>query len=103
MVNNYIPYLFDYNEIHDIDTEVMIPRLRDQKSSEILVPQPRDPEILKSIDEDLLFHALKKKQLRKEIQRYEENRINGDNFLIEITEQHTYEPIFLEVGRPRLK
>ena len=40
MINNYIPYLFDYNEIHDIDTEVM---QLFQKSSEILVPQPRDP------------------------------------------------------------
>ena len=82
MVNNYIPYLFDYNEIHDIDTEVM---QLFQKSSEIL------------------FHALKKKQLRKEIRRYEENKKNDSRFLFEITEQHTYEPMFLEIGRPRLK
>ena len=103
MTNYLSPFLFNFNEIIDLDTEMMIPRLRDQKSSEILVPQPRDHEILESIDEDLLSHALKKKQLRKEIRRYEENKKNDSKFLFEITEQHTYEPMFLEIGRPRLK
>jgi len=45
MTNYLSPFLFNFNEIIELDTEVMI--LRDQKSSEMLVPQPRDPEILK--------------------------------------------------------
>ena len=47
MTNYLSPFLFNFNEIIELDTEVMIPRLRDQKSSEMLVPRPRDPEILK--------------------------------------------------------
>ena len=71
MTNYLSPFLFNFNEIIELDTEIME---LFQKSSEISVPQLQDREILGSIDEDLLFHALKKKQLRKEIRRYEENK-----------------------------
>jgi len=97
MTNYLSPFLFNFNEVIDLDTEIM--KLF-QKSSEI---SEKFPEILKSIDEDLLSHALKKKKLRKEIHRYEENKKNDNNFLFEVSEQHTYEPMFLEIGRPRLK
>jgi len=34
---------------------------------------------------------------------YEENKNIDSKFLFEILEQHTYEPMFLEIRRPRLK
>ena len=97
MINNYTPYLFDFQEIYDIDTETM---QLFKKSSEI---SKKFPEILLVIDEDLKIHGLNKKQLRKEIQRYEDNKKNDNNFLFEVTEQQTHDPMFLECGRPRLK
>jgi len=32
MTNYLSPFLFNFNEIIELDTEVMIPRLRDQKT-----------------------------------------------------------------------
>ena len=59
MTNYLSPFLFNFNEIIELDTEIM---QLFHKSSEI---SEKFREILGSIDEDLLFHALKKKQLRK--------------------------------------
>jgi len=52
MINNYTPYLFDFQEIYDIDTETM---QLFQKSREI---SKKFPEILLAIDEDLKIHGL---------------------------------------------
>lgn len=62
---NYLPsLLFDFNEIIELDTEIMEIF---HKSSEIL---EKFPELRQSIDNNLTVHGLKKKQLRKKIQRY---------------------------------
>jgi len=41
--------------------------------------------------------------LRKEIERYDHKIKNGEDFLLKFPEQSTYEALFLEIGRPRLK
>jgi len=54
MTNYLSPFLFNFNEIIELDTEIM---QLFHKSSEI---SEKFREILGSIDEDLLFYALKK-------------------------------------------
>ncbi len=97
MIIKSTPYLFDFNEITNLDTEIME---LFHKSNEIL---EKFPELRQSIDNDLTNHGLKKKQLRKENQRYDQKYKNGEDFLIKFSEESTYEPLFLEIGRPRLK
>ena len=96
MIINNTPYLFDFNEIIDLDTEVMeIFR----KAEEI---RQKFPEIEHAINFDLDIHGLKKKELRIQVKRYDESKRAQDHLF----DRKNYEssiPTELKSGRPRIK
>ena len=97
MIIKSTPYLFDFNEITNLDTEIMeIFR----KSTEIL---EKFPEIRECADFDLERYALKKKELRLSVKKYNEEQINGKDYLFDCFEINNGTVIQLESGRPRLR
>jgi len=97
MITKSTPYLFNFNEIANLDTEIMeIFR----KSTEIL---ENFPEIRRCADFDLERYALKKKDLRLSVKKYNEEKINGKDYLFDCFEINNGTVIQLESGRPRLK
>jgi hypothetical protein len=89
-------YLFDFNEIIDLDTEVMEIFRR---TEEIL---QKFPEIEQAIEFDLDNHGLKKKELRIQVKRFNESR-RAEDCLFDVEAYNSAAPIELKSGRPRLK
>ena len=88
-------YLFDFNEIIDLDTEVMeIFR----KTEEI---RRKFPEIERAIEFDLDNHGLKKKELRIQVKKYNEAKRSQD-YLFDTDNYESPIPSELRSGRPRM-
>ena len=96
MILNNTPYLFDFNETIDLDTEVMeIFR----KTEEI---RRNFPEIEQTINFDLDIYGLKKKELRIYVKRYNESTRAQDH-LFDTKNYEFLIPSQLKNGRPRIK
>ena len=89
-------YLFDFNEIIDLDTEVM----EIFRKTEAI--RQKFPKIERAIEFDLDNHGLKKKELRIQVKKYNEAKRSQD-YLFDTNNYESIIPSELKSGRPRMK
>ena len=89
-------YLFDFNEIIDLDTEVM----EIFRKTEAI--RQKFPEIERAIEFDLDNHGLKKKELRIQVKKYNEAK-RSQYYLFDTNNYESIIPSELKSGRPRMK
>ena len=96
MIIDNTSYLFDFNEILDLDTEVM----EIFRKTEAI--RQKFPEIERAIEFDLDNHGLKKKELRIQVKKYNEAKRSQD-YLFDTNNYESIIPSELKSGRPRMK
>ena len=89
-------YLFDFNEIIDLDTEVM----EIFRKTEAI--RQKFPKIERAIEFDLDNHGLKKKELRIQVKKYNEAK-RSQYYLFDTNNYESIIPSELKSGRPRMK
>jgi hypothetical protein len=94
MIISNTPYLFDFNEIIDLDTEVLF-----YKTEEI---RQKFPEIEQAINFDLDIYGIQKKELRIHVKRYNESK-RAQEHLFDTENHESFIPSELKSGRPRIK